>query len=78
MSWWGGSVIRHGRIESGASLILTQNGSATAVVQDIETYNKHQQALLMLKLIAQGEADIENDRLHDQEEVFSQLEAELQ
>lgn len=64
--------------ESGASLILTQNGSATAVVQDVETYKKHQQALLMLKLIAHGEADIENDRLHDQEEVFSQLEAELQ
>ena len=63
---------------SGASLVLTQNGSATAVVQDVDTYQKHQQALLMLKLIAQGEADIENDRLYDQEEVFSELEAEIQ
>ncbi|MBU0501034.1 MAG: type II toxin-antitoxin system Phd/YefM family antitoxin [Gammaproteobacteria bacterium] len=63
---------------SGATLVLTQNGSATAVVQDVETYRKHQRALLMLKLIAQGEADIENDLLYDQEDVFSELEAEIQ
>ncbi|MES9856339.1 MAG: type II toxin-antitoxin system Phd/YefM family antitoxin [Sedimenticola sp.] len=63
---------------SGASLVLTQNGSATAVVQDVDTYKKHQQALLMLKLIAQGEADVESDRLFDHKEVFSELETDIQ
>ena len=35
----------------GENIILTQNGSASAVVQDYETYRKQQDAFLMLKLL---------------------------
>lgn len=63
--------------KSGETVVLTQNGEATAIVQDIETYQKTQQALVMLKLLAQGEADIRNGETADQAMVFKRLEKKL-
>jgi prevent-host-death family protein len=63
--------------KSGETVVLTQNGEATAVVQDIETYKKTQRALLMLKLVAQGEADIRNGDTLNQSAVFEVLEKKL-
>jgi prevent-host-death family protein len=54
-------------------VVLTQNGRASAVVQSYEAFQRQQQALLMLKLMAQGEADIAAGRLLPQEEVFATL-----
>ena len=63
--------------KSGETVVLTQNGEATAIVQDIETYKKTQQTLLMLKLLAQGEADIRNGKTLAQAAVFDLLEKKL-
>jgi PHD/YefM family antitoxin component YafN of YafNO toxin-antitoxin module len=63
--------------KSGEHVVLTQNGEATAVVQDIETYAKTQRALLFLKLVAQGEADIRDGRTVEQADVFQRLERRL-
>jgi PHD/YefM family antitoxin component YafN of YafNO toxin-antitoxin module len=63
--------------KSGETVVLTQNGEATAIVQDIETYQKTQRALVMLKLLAQGEADIRNGETADQAAVFNRLEKKL-
>jgi prevent-host-death family protein len=59
--------------EESDAVVLTQNGRASAVVQSYETFQRQQQALLMLKLLAQGEADIAAGRLIPQEEVFTKL-----
>ena len=59
--------------EDSESVVLTQNGRASAVVQSYETFQRQQQALLMLKMLAQGEADIAAGRLIPQEEVFAKL-----
>lgn len=61
----------------GANIILTQNGSASAVVQDYATYCAQQDAFLMLKLMVQGEADVQNNRLTDQSSVFDSMRASL-
>ena len=63
--------------KSGETVTLTQNGEATAIVQDIEIYKKTQHVLLMLKLVAQGEADIRNGETADQAAVFKHLEKKL-
>jgi prevent-host-death family protein len=55
------------------AVVLTQNGRASAVVQSYEAFQRQQQALLMLKLLAQGEADIAAGRLIPQEAVFAKL-----
>ena len=56
------------------AVVLTQNGRASAVVQSYDTFQRQQQALLMLKLLAQGEADIAAGRTSPQEEVFERIE----
>lgn len=61
----------------GANIILTQNGSASAVVQDYATYRAQQDAFLILKLMVQGEADVQKDRLTSQAKVFDSLRASL-
>lgn len=61
----------------GANIILTQNGSASAVVQDYATYRKQQDAFLLLKLMVQGEADAQKARVTPQAKVFDTLRASL-
>jgi prevent-host-death family protein len=43
---------------SGQPIIITQNGKATAVLQDVETYEQQRQALLLLKFLAQGDQEL--------------------
>jgi prevent-host-death family protein len=54
-------------------LVITQNGRARAVVQDYVRYQEEQRALVMLKLMLQGEADVAAGRLQPQIEVFADL-----
>lgn len=61
----------------GTNIILTQNGSASAVVQDYATYRSQQDAFLMLKLMVQGEADVQMNRLTAHSKVFDSLRASL-
>jgi len=65
-------------IHDGAgALVLTQDGRASAVVQDYDAYRRQQQAMLMLKLLVQSEADAQNARLSDQRAVFAAARARL-
>ena len=59
------------------AIVLTRRGAASAVVQDFQTHQRLQDALLMLKLMVQGEADVQAGRTTPQERVFSDLEARL-
>ena len=58
-------------------IILTQLGAASAVVHDYRVYQRLQNALLMLKLMVQGEADVARGRTIPQERVFAGLKARL-
>jgi prevent-host-death family protein len=59
------------------TLVLTQNGRARAVVEDYEQYQAREQALLMLKLMAQGERDAADGRALPQDQVFEDLRQRL-
>ncbi len=58
-------------------IVLTQRGAASAVVQDYDAHRRQQSALLMLKLMVQGEADVQAGRTTPQEEVFAGIKAGL-
>ena len=45
--------------ERGESLVITQNGVAKAVVQDIGTYEQTQETLALLKILALGNRQIQ-------------------
>lgn len=40
-------------------MIITQNGEATAVIQDVASYEATQETLAMLKILALGNSEIE-------------------
>ncbi|MDX8410221.1 MAG: type II toxin-antitoxin system Phd/YefM family antitoxin [Mariprofundales bacterium] len=59
--------------ESNEPLILTQNGHASVVVEDYKQYQKRQQSLAMLRLMVQGETDIQHERLTAQKDIFNNI-----
>ncbi len=58
-------------------IVLTQRGAASAVVQDFDAHQRQQDALLMLKLMVQGEVDIQAGRTTPQDQVFAEIKARL-
>jgi prevent-host-death family protein len=54
-------VVR-GLAESGEPMIITQNGEATAVIQDIASYEQTQETLAMLKILALGEQQVKEGK----------------
>jgi prevent-host-death family protein len=63
--------------ENKRSIIITQNGEAKAVIQDIKSYENLQNSLNLLKLIIQSENDIENNNTISQNSMFDNLEKKL-
>ncbi len=60
-------LVRRAR-DSGQPIIITQNGRATAVLQDVESYQRQRQALLLLRYLARGDRDVrEGELLSDAE-----------
>ena len=47
---------------SGQPIVITQNGKATAVLQDVESYEEQRRALLLLKFLAQGDKELKGNR----------------
>jgi prevent-host-death family protein len=43
-------------------LVITQNGEATAVMQDVATYEATQETLALLKILALGKRQIDEGR----------------
>ena len=58
-------------------VIITQSGEAKAVIQDISDYQRTKDALVLLRILALGEADIRNGKMVEQEDVFDEIEREL-
>jgi len=59
--------------ESHEPLVITQNGEAKLVVQDIATYEAQQQTVALLKILALGQKEIAEGRTTPAEEVFAEL-----
>lgn len=51
--------------ESGEPVAITQNGEVKAVVQDVASFERIQETLALLKLLALGMSDIEAGRTFD-------------
>ena len=49
--------------DEGEPLIITQNGEAKAVVQDIDAYEQVQETMALLKILALGNRQIEAGRV---------------
>jgi prevent-host-death family protein len=63
--------------ESRTPIIITQNGEATAVLQDIASYEEIQESLALLKILAISRKDLEAGRVEPVEQVFADLRTEI-
>jgi prevent-host-death family protein len=63
--------------EVGEPLIITQNGEAKAIVQDIVSYEKTQEMLALLKILAMANQNIEKGRYRPAKAVFGDLRKRL-
>lgn len=57
----------------GEPLIITQNGEAKAVVQDIRSYEQTQETLALLKILALGSRQVEAGQVQPAAEVIARL-----
>ena len=54
-------------------LIITQNGEAKAVVQDIDSFERMQESVALLKMLALGNRQIETGQVQPAAEVIARL-----
>jgi prevent-host-death family protein len=54
-------------------LVITQNGEAKVVIQDIESYEQTQETMALLKILALGTRQIEKGKIQRAEDVIKRL-----
>jgi prevent-host-death family protein len=54
-------------------LVITQNGEAKVVIQDIESYEQTQETMALLKILALGMRQIEGGKVLPAEDVIRRL-----
>ena len=55
------------------TMVITQNGEAKFIIQDIETFEQTQETLALLKILALGNKQIEEGKTKPASDVFSRL-----
>jgi len=59
--------------EQRTAMVITQNGEAKAVIQDVASYEETQETLALLKLLALGNQDVEAGRTRPLADVVKRL-----
>ena len=59
--------------ENGEPLVITQNGEAKAVLQDVASWERTQESLALLKILALGHRQIEEGKVKKVEDVVQRL-----
>lgn len=54
-------------------LIITQNGEAKMVIQDIHSYEQTQETMALLKILALGNQQIESDNVTKASDAINQI-----
>ena len=67
--------VLHQLAEKRRPLVITQNGEAKAVIQDIASYDETQETLALLKILALGNREIEAGKLKPVAAVVNRLRA---
>ena len=59
--------------DQGAPLVITQNGEAKVVLQDIESYEQTQETMALLKILALGNRQVEAGNVEPSAVVIQRL-----
>jgi PHD/YefM family antitoxin component YafN of YafNO toxin-antitoxin module len=63
--------------KSKKTLIITQNGKAKAIIQDIKLYEQNLESMALLKILAQSNASIKKGKIKPATKAFSDLDAKI-
>lgn len=63
--------------ETRRPVVITQDGEPKGVLLDVTSYQELRDATLLLRLMAQGEEDVQQQRTIPQKDVFRDLRARL-
>ena len=63
--------------KSKKTIIITQNGEAKAVVQDIKLYEQNLESMALLKILAQSNESIKKGKIKSINNSFSHLESRI-
>ena len=66
-------IVRTMSEQQGEPLVITQNGEAKIVLQDIKSYEQLQETLALLKILALGNRQIEEGRAEPADSVMKRL-----
>jgi len=61
--------------ENREPLVITQNGEAKAVLQDVASFEEAQETLALLKILALGQQDVDEGRIKPVADVMARLRA---
>lgn len=64
--------------DSQEPMLITQNGEAKLVVMDVRSYERQEETLALLKVLAMGNQDIEQGRFRDANDIFAELDVDRQ
>lgn len=59
--------------QSREPLVITQNGEAKAVLQDVASYNETQETMALLKVLALGNRELEEGKVATADDVFARV-----
>ena len=60
------------------TLIITQNGEAKVVIQDLESYEKMQESLALLKMLAQSTKNKSDGKYQTAKKAFKNLDSRIE
>lgn len=63
--------------ENQEPMVITQNGEAKAVIQDVASYEQTQETLALLKLLALGQQEIEEGRTKPARSVIERFRSKI-
>ena len=58
-------------------LVITQNGEAKAVIQDIKSYEQTQETMALLKILALGQRQIDQGKVQPASEVVAKIRSRI-
>lgn len=59
--------------EQRVPVVITQNGKAQAVLQDVTSFDEEQETLALLTLLAMGDREIEDGQFESVDDVFDRV-----
>lgn len=66
------------KFSSQEPLLITQNGETELAVMDVKGYEAQEETLALLKILAMGNQEIEQNWFYDAEDVFAELDKETE